>query len=321
MRNSREFYPKSFCRDFIEIKGNPGQLMVFMAVVLGLKPFMDLWIDESCLKAFANLCKGYGLYLKVDCLFKQAIKKKIKSKVIGGEFLTSTVCYGLPKGVNVAGANAHVFVSKDKSLLKKGMWYPLVVKDRVISAPMADLLNYGFVLGYPDCCIKFFRRYNNWRLYSYLYQVYQNSTGYSYLSNPLLKDDFYSYIYHMPCSFNCRKTNIYSQRLRQEVMKREPDFIRIIDERLRQPFLVFYEKKIYGFKGFLLNSRELSYSEVYFVNAEEERNVHLRALRKGNRLRVDGKIIIIYKDGREVERIEASKDSFAPETPFLVQFN
>ena len=320
MKEFQPFYPRNFCREFIEIKGSSVQLIMFMATVLGRKPLMDDWVKERQLKAFTRMCKKYGLYLKVDCSFKIANKGMVRDKVVGGKTLTSTVYYGLPKRVSPE-ARAHVFISKDKKLLKKGMWYSLIVKDRVIWPPRADLLNYGFTLGYPDCCIKFFRKYNNWCFYSHLYQIYKKSRKYSYLCNPLLKDDYYSYIYHMPCNFDCKETIKRAGRLRQEIIKREPEFIKIMDEKLKLPFLVFYEKKIYAFQGHLINNEELYYSKVYFVNAEEERNTYMEKLIKGNRLKLKGQNVDIYKDKEKVDVIDASVGGFAPETPFLIKFN
>ncbi len=320
MREFEPFYPKSFCRDFIEIKGNSLQLVMYMAMVLGLKPLMDDWIEERQLKVFAKLCKKYGLHLKVDCLFKSVRKELIKDKIVGGQTLTSTVCYGLPKGVD-AKARVHVFISKDKNLLKRGMWYPLIIKNRVVWPPRSDLLNYGFVLGYPDCCIKFFRKYNNWNYYSHLYQAYRKSRRYSYLCSPLLKDEYHSYIYHMPCSFDCKKTIERASKLRKEIMKREPEFIKIMDERLKLPFLVFYEKKIYAFTGYLVSDKELRYSKVHFVNAEKERNSYMEKLLKGNRLKLNGGRIEVYSNNDNVEMIDASVGGFAPESPFLIKFN
>ena len=320
MKEFQPFYPRNFCREFIEIKGNSLQLVMFMAMVLGRKPFMDDWIEEKQLKAFTKMCKKYGLHLKVDCLFKSATKEAVKDRVVGGKTLTSTVYYGLPKEVSTE-ARVHVFISKDKKLLKRGMWYSLIIKDRVIWAPRADLLNYGFTLGYPECCIKFFRKYNNWQFYSYLYQTYKNSRRYSYLCNPLLKDDYYSYIYHMPCSFDCKKTIKCVGGLRQEIIKREPEFIKIMNERLKLPFLVFYEKKIYAFQGHLISSEELHYSKVCFVNAEEERNTYMEKLSRGNKLKVNGRRVDIYKGKDKVAVIDVSMSGFAPEFPFLIKFN
>ena len=320
MREFKPFYPRNFCREFIEIKGNSVQLVMFMATVLGRKPLMDDWVEKGQLKAFTKMCKKYGLHLKVDCLFKIATKEAVKDKVVGGKTLTSTVYYGLPKGVS-AKARVHVFISKDKRLLKRGMWYPLIIKDRVTWPPRADLLNYGFALGYPECCIKFFRKYNNWHYYSHLYQTYRTSKKYSYLCNPLFKDDYYSYIYHMPCSFDCHETAKRAGELRQEIIKIEPEFIKIMDEKLKLPFLVFYEKKIYAFQGQLINSEELHYSKVYFANAEDEQNTYMKKLLKGNRLKLKGRRVCIYKDRDEVEVVEASSGGFAPEFPFLIKFN
>ena len=320
MREFKPFYPKNFCREFIEIKGSSIQLVMFMATVLGRKPLMDDWVEERQLKAFMKMCKKYGLHLKVDCLFKITTKEAVKDKVVGGKTLTSTVYYGLPKGVS-AKARVHVFISKDKRLLKRGMWYPLIIKDRVTWPPRADLLNYGFALGYPECCIKFFRKYNNWHYYSHLYQTYRTSKKYSYLCNPLFKDDYYSYIYHMPCSFDCQETVKRAGGLRQEIIKREPEFIKIMDERLKLPFLVFYEKKIYAFQGRFISSEELHYSKVYFANAEDEHNTYMKKLLKGNRLKLKGRRVDIYKGKEMVDAIDTPAGGFAPETPFLIKFN
>jgi len=320
MREFGPFYPKSFCRDFIELKGNSLQLVMYMAMVLGFKPLMDDWVEERQLKEFTKLCRNYGLHLKVDCSFKSVKKEVIEDKIVGGQTLTSTVCYGLPKGVS-AEARAHVFISKDKNLLKKGMWYSLIIRNRVVWSPRHDILNYGFALGYPGCCIKFFRKYNDWCTYSYLYQAYKNSKRYSYLCNPLLKDDYYSYIYHMPCSFDCKETIKQAGKLRQGIIKMAPEFVKAMDIRIKSPFLVFYEKKIYAFKGRLVNNKELIYSKVHFVNAEEERNSYMQKLLKGNRLKLDGGRIDIYNNNDKVEIIDASVGGFAPEFPFLVKFD
>jgi len=312
--------PKSFCRDFIEAKGDAGQLVMYMSLLLGYKPLLDDWIPKSRIGEFKKVCKRHGIFLREDVLFVKIDKQKIGNEILGRENLTTTSAYGFPPGVDLEGT-IHVFLSKNIELLNHGMWYPVIVKNRVIFQARADLLRYGYVLGYPECCIKFFRKYNDWDKYSHLYEIYKNSNYYHFYCNPLLKDIVYSYIYHMPCSFACRQTVKLVGGLYKEIKKREPEFVATIDRYLKMPFLVFYEHKFYAFEGRLTDKNEISYSEVHFVSPNESNNIYQERLSRGNCLRLEGRSIIIYKNKKAIDNICVPFTNFACEYPYIIQFS
>lgn len=314
------YYPKKFYRKYVQIKGNASQLGIFMACVLGIKPFMDDWIPKDKLIEFKKMCKDYGLKTREDVIFINIPKDKLPDNILGKQFLTTTHGYGLPLKTNAQG-EVHLFISKDEKTLNKGMWYPVIVRDRVIFHLRADGLKYGYTLGYPECCIKFFRKFNDYLRYSHLYEAYINTESkFSFLCNPFLKDTSFSYIYHMPCSYDCKETIKLAGRLRKEIQKREPDYVKLADQYLKMPFLVFYERKIYCFDG-ILKENTIRYNKVYFVPPDSSNNLYLNDFKQADSLRLEGRRILLFKKDKLIKIINVELKNFAPEYPFLIQFS
>lgn len=315
----QELIPKSFCKEYVELKGNLTQLSMFMAVALGIKPLMDDWIEVNKIEEFKKVCKQYGLKVREDIIFLNPKEENISDKVLDRGRLTTTKAYGFSLKSKNEG-QIHLFISKDNKLLKKGMWYPVIIKNRAIFQPRIDSLKYGYVLGYPECCIRFFRKYNNWLKYSYLYEAYINTIGKpSFFCNPFLKDTTFSYIYHMPCSYSCSETIKLAELLRREIRKREPELIEQVDRKLKMPFLVFYERKFYCFNG-VLKKDKIYYKDVYFPSPEISKDIYGEDLRESDALNLKGRTIVLYKKNKLFKKIEVSLNNFAPEYPFLIKF-
>jgi hypothetical protein len=143
---------------------------------------------------------------------------------------------------------------------------------------------------------------------------------YRYLCNPLTKDVTYSYIYHMPCSYNCQHTINLAKRVRAAIYEEEPGFVKLIDKHLKLPLLVFYERKFYAFEGEIKNNR-LYYKKLYFIGEMPENNLFEIELKKGDCVFLENKDVVILNKGKMIKRIEWHKKNFAPETPFIIQFN
>jgi len=280
---------------------------------------MDDWISVDRLEEFKKICKQYGLKTREDIIFQQVAKDDLPENVLGRECLTTTSAYGYPLGSKKNG-QVHLFISKDQRLLRKGMWYPVTIKKRVIFQPRMDNLNYGYVLGYPDCCIKFFRKYNNWVEYSNLYEAYTNTKSKPHFScNPFLKDLPFSYIYHMPCSYSCAATIKMVAKLRKEIKKREPEFVELTDQYLKLPFLVFYEQKFYCFEG-KLTDNEIKYKKFYFAGSDKSKDIYGEYFKEADTLRLQGRELTILKNKRVLKKINIKLNKFAPEYPFMVRF-
>lgn len=321
------YRPASFCRDFVDFHRDSGQLLVFMACVLGFKPLMDDWIPAWRMEEYRQLCRSYGLHVRADVTKILIPRERAEARAMGGTTLSSTVAVGLPVGAGFperarANVRTHVFLSRDRDLLRHGMWYPVIVKDRVLWPPYADILTYGRLLGYPDCCIRFFRQRNDWSRFSFLAEIHRESRGAPrhWLCNPLTKDRTYSYIYHMPCRWDCPATRELAGRLRSEVALREPELVRQVDRHLRLPALVFYERKHFVFDGTLQGNR-LTYRKVYYPDGDLTGQALLPRLARGDALELEGDTVRVFRDGELVDRIQARSEGFAPEHPFLIQFD
>lgn len=314
-----KYLPESFCREFVEIRGNSIQLTLFMSLVLGIKPLMDDWVPRSRLPEYLEMLERYGVHHRVESM-KVMLPRERVAEAVGAETLTSTIALGLPPDADFEGM-VHLFLSRDRALLQHGMWYPVIVKGRVIWPPHADVLKYGRYLGYPPCCVKYFRQWNDWKRYSFLYEIHRNSEGARphLLCNPLTKDATYSYIYHMPCRWDCPATVELAGRLRAGILEREPELVRRIDRHLAMPALVFYERKHFVFEG-TLEGHRLDYSAVHYPDGMPDGwDLHAR-LAAGDALELLGSMVRVFREGAVVDEIEARRDGFAPERPFLVQF-
>lgn len=315
--------PKKFCREYIQLLGEKTpQLLIFMATVLGIKPLMDLWIRKDKLKDFEKICQKYKLYFKTSAIFTEVNNPCWEKTAIGKEVLTTTKAQGYPPEAKING-QVHIFISKKKQNLEAGFkngWYPLVIRNRVINKPYIDYLKFGYNLEYPDCCVRFFQKYNDWRYYSHLYEIFKNTKGKpSFLANPLTRNVSFSYIAHLPCSFNCPATIRKSKKLRLLIQKKEPLFIKRVDQILKAPFLVIYEDIIYGFEGKIIKE-QLFYKKIYFLGGDPNKNFYQSKLEKGNNLFIKDQTVIIFKNNRIQTKIPFLKTKQRPIIPFLIQF-
>lgn len=318
------YLPDKFCREFVQIKRNSLRLTALMATIKGVKPFMDDWIESDRYRAYKKACKKYSLFIKPGIMLQLVTNRALIPKNIAGKnCLTSTTAsFGSPFNLNKEG-ELRVFISKSKKYLEEGFnnsWYPVIIKDRVINKPLIDAFKYGYNLGYPSCCITFFQKHNDWSKYSYLYEAFKNTPkgNYNYLCNPFARDA-YTYIYHMPCSYNCQATINLAKRVRRVIYEEELQLGEKIDMHLKLPLLVFYERKFYAFEGEIKHNK-LFYKKVYFIGQAPENNLYETDLNKGNCVFIENKDILILNKGRLIKRIKGERKDFAPEFPFIIQF-
>lgn len=301
------FYkPKSFCREYVEIKRDSNQLMQFMATVLGIKKAYDDWFPLDKIDKIEGICKDYNLKYKFDWIFVP--KKEVSNVISGGERLPTTKMMGFPfeeRFKDIENASVHVFFSKSKENLElsfKNGWYPLIIKNRAIHKPYIDILRFGYFLGYPNCCINFFRKYNNHLRYNYLFEVLNNTkTKPNIYCNPLLKDHTFSYIYHMPCSYDCKNTIAYVKSFREELERLEPKLVEKTDLMLAKPLFIFKEQNAYLFNGFV-EKNAINYSSFIFVgnNINETNPRFIDSLNKGDNIEIRNKDIIIHNGSKEI---------------------
>jgi len=316
------YWPRRFCREFVEARGHSCDLTSLMAVVSGHKPCVDVWVRPVDMRRFLKAVRLYGLVAKQGIIFSMASRNVVADDVAGKDRLTTTIAYGSHPRQRRSGMH-HMFIARSQKVLNKafaGGWYPVIVGKRVIDRPLADAFRFGEALGYPFCCCEFFRMKNNWSRYNFLYEVFKNTSQAKacYLCNPLGRNETYTYIAHMPCSFNCAATRKNAASFRDFLMKEEPSFVKNIDDHLRLPHLIFYERKIYAFEGRMV-PEGIAYKSVYFLGLNNDFNPYLERLSLANELRLEGKNVVLLKDGKKRDVIEHDPFKASQEIPFLLQ--
>ncbi len=313
-----QYVPKKFAKEYVRLK-NSDQYPMFVAAALGVKRSYDDWIDVNVFDEFRNICKDYGLFIETDVVFRTP--KTGKAGIVGAENITTTFQVGERFHEKMKEGEVHVFVSdsrEDALKAKKFGWYSVVIGNRSINKPFVDHLRFGRLLGFPDCCVDFFRRYNNWRLYSHPHETYKN-TEYdgkgakgSYLCNNFLMDKTFFYIHHIPCSYRCENTIAYAADVENRIMDAEPGFVKKTRELLKRPLLVFGERNFMMFDG-NMKGDEIRYRDSVYIDnpARPEDTVGFYDLvRKGDRiLEKDGKLKIC-KGNRTIKTVDRKEGWF-----------
>lgn len=280
-----KYLPKEYLREIALAKGNSNMLFLYHSVLAGLKPLLDEWIPVGRVGEFEQACEKYGLHTAKESVF---LDLPLSGSIIGQEFATTTRCFGAPVGSGYNG-RVHIYVSRSGEILGEGKrygWYPLAINGRCVSKPHSDHYRFGEFLGYPECCRHFFMEHSNHQKYSNTLQLPFMNTGTKphHLCNSLTKDS-YSYIYHIPCGFGCKRTVAYAKKVRRFIYKKDPEYGRLIDAHLKLPFLVCRERDIYAFDG-KLEGNTLAYKDCFFVDYYLHEPKYLGLLKKGNRVEI-----------------------------------
>jgi len=314
----KPYIPKNFGREYFDIKGH-NQYSMFLAVALGVKPSFDDWIDSKRYDEYVEACSKYGMVVEPDVIF--TTPDEDRKKVIGGENITTTYQKGEVFDKKGAEGNVHVFVSKtrEKALeAKKFGWYSVVTDNRSINKPFVDHLRFGKSLGFPGCCIDFFKLYNNWHLYSNPFEIFKNTpiikdkARGSYYCNNLLMDHTYFFIHHLPCSYRCNNTIELAKKVEEKIREVEPGYVKETVELLKKPLLVFGEQNFVIFEGELKGS-ELRYSDCEYIKNPariEESIGFFESVKNGNKIRIEQDNLLIMKDEIVIESINKKKEWF-----------
>lgn len=317
------YKPKNFGKEYVYIK-NSDQYPMFLAVALGIKKSFDDWIEVSKYDTFVEICEKHGLFVEHDVVFSNVDNNKLE--IIGGKNITTTFRSGQIFNKTIKEGQVHVIISKDKNIAiesKKFSWYSVVINNRTINKPFVDHLRFGLLLGFPDCCVDFFKKYNNWNIYNHPYETLKNTkkiTGKaigSYYCNNFLMDRTFFLIHNLPCSYRCEKTISFAKKLEEEIFKVEPEFMEITKKLLKMPLLVFGEKNFIIFDGCLKyehGNQVLEYKDAeYLPNyARAEENINFfDDIKNSEKIIITADKIIICKNDGNIKTINKKKEWFA----------
>jgi hypothetical protein len=308
----------------ISARGHWGQLYQYAAVLMGIKPALDDWIPVHRVSAFLATCRYLGLLVETDMVFRDLAEDAMIS---GAGRLCTTRAEGMiwdPSAVYPPGSQLHLFVGREPSAVKEAWrrgWYPIVINGQVVDKPLPDVAAFGRSLGYPACCIEAFSKHNDWRRSnSYEAASARTKLNASSLTNPFGRHTPWSYIFHLPCSFDCSITEEYSKALRESLRREQPGYAKQIESFNKLTFFVTNENRAYALQGKMRNPNHACYQSSFFLGGLRAEDVYGPLLAKGNELSIRDNLVLVLRNGELQGIIETRSDCSGPEAPLLIQF-
>lgn len=311
-------------RSLVELRSSEALLTQYVAVVAGVRHALDDWIPASHFQAFCELMAQHGLSVKADCVFKPLVND---STLEGKNLAPTTQAAGLPfpEGMDDSPrTRVHVIVSSRTDWAEETLaaaWYPVFVDRRIVRKPLVDHRRLGIAFGYPDCCVDFFIKHNDWPRFNTLADAARASTRLRWETNCLLKHSPWSTLFHMPCSFDCQATIDYSRKLLSALKEWDVGYTKHIQASLQQSFLVISERLAYVLiDATVKDEARAVYNKALFVGAAAEHDSYGEVLSQGNELEVSDGVVFIYNNGKLIHTVETHCDQGIAEVPLLLNF-
>jgi hypothetical protein len=171
---------------------------------------------------------------------------------------------------------------------KKGDYFLYISKSKDMAAKAKELegkedhIEFGKILGYPECCVKFFNQEfpqeskgNN----DYVYPALRNSEGFRFpfFNNVVARHLDLNLISHFPCNFNCKASIEIGKKNLECIKKISPD-ISIMSIGMLKGGVLYNKKR----ELFLLRDFRVDGNKVYYNNAITSVNNELFAKLKEN---------------------------------------
>lgn len=109
----------------------------------------------------------------------------------------------------------------------------------------------------------FFFQKNDWNEFNFPAEIHARSVAFDFRCNPFWKDVGGSYVYHMPCRFDCPATVSWVEKIRTSLESEDPVFAAEIERRLKLPILSVREQKVFAFEGEAADDGSVEYESFY----------------------------------------------------------
>ena len=185
-----------------------------------------------------------------------------------------------------------------------------------------DMLSFGRLLGYPECCVKNFTESLDTEKDFIVSAFKRTKTKPSFFCNGIFNieskwlcgsnsfqqdekifSDFNRLflIKHIPHALDCPESIRIGRKTLELLRKESPEFAKEIVETLNKPVLYFNYFDWLVFKG-KVRGFELIYDEV-ISNRSYSSDDKIRKINQGNRLKISDKKITIYKDKKIISEL------------------
>lgn len=195
-------------KELKEILGSNLDALDFLYLIEDLKPVARILCYHYDLEKIDKLLKAYKLHAALSD-FK--IVKKDKGDYSNKGIKVSKLSEKLGKFA--------LYISKDPELAKKAK----------ALEEAGDHVDLGKLLGYPECCCKFFQENYAERSQAnndYVLPAFQNSEGFEFkfYTNIMARYFDYSLLSHFPCSFECEESIKLAKEYLDKLVKIDTGF-------------------------------------------------------------------------------------------------
>jgi len=202
-------------RDLVRIFGTKTKALEILYLLEEVKPVVRHGFYDGELKQVEEFCRLNNLHLE---------KSSFKVVILDAE--------------NDEYSNKGMKV--DINDPRRGMFFIYISKNEKLAAAAnayefkSDHRNLGLVLGYPECCVEFFVKYEPVQsklTNDYVDLILRKSKGrkFQFYTNICKRDFDITLLNHFPCSFGCKKSI--------ELAKKHLDILRKYDTELAKEFI------------------------------------------------------------------------------------
>lgn len=225
-----------------------GSLTDIIAVKSGIKPVARL----SCLERhYSSIKKTFG---------NEGLRVEISEKALGSEH--------------------YLYLSKSAGMARDAKKHDYSFRYHGMSAEeiKRNLLRFGKILGYPECCSEFLADNMDLPAKNFPDKFVPKNEISFYFNNLLNGFSNHSLSFHQPCSYNCRASGKYLKGIYRAVMREEPRFREELDRYLKYPYMVIFNpefqfsnawetRKGFCFDGYVKNNT-IHYGDSVFFRTE-----------------------------------------------------
>jgi hypothetical protein len=184
-----------------------------------------------------------------------------------------------------------LYISRDKTLAGKAKDFEL----------KQDHVALGNLLGYPDCCCRFFAqtsRENSLGTNDMTLHTFRKSKNQKFFwqNNNCIRGFDIALISHFPCSFSCQKSKKLADENLKLIERYDPDIVNYFSHALKGPIIYSEGIGVYSFKSFRFANGILEYQPEQIIASSN--NTFFQLLKSRNRLRVLGENELLIGEKR-----------------------
>lgn len=275
-------------KSLTELEHHNIDIQSYLLLKNGLKPVIRTEMPPGAVKKTRDFCEKAGLKM---------LAKKPKS-IYGGELKNSVLIY--------------ISLSERKA------------KQAYDSELSGERLEFGKLLGYPECCVKSFINSMKESDNNFTVKAFSNtSTEPSFYCNNLFlfdskineietqiylknfdilkKNEHLFLIRHIPCRFDCKESIKIGKKTLELLKKHKPQLAEETTNALRRQFLYFDHFNWAVFDG-KVDQNEMRYKRVLPYKSLLGRGL-VRKISQGNVIKLENNKTVILKDDKELTKI------------------